>query len=79
MDKYLIEAQEYFRSLSTEDLKQVLINAGFDVRNGAGRIIFTNQVEEKVGFTIKSTFKSVRKDSLTRTMKVNVLSFPVAC
>ncbi len=39
MDKYLKEAREYFVSLSTEELKNVLTEAGFEVQEGSGKIL----------------------------------------
>jgi|GEM_PF-2429115 len=78
MDKHLKEAREYFQSLSTEELKQVLVEAGFEVRAGSGKVIFTESVvEEKVGFTIKGTLKPTRRVAKCKQAKVS--SFPVAC
>ncbi|MBS3948430.1 MAG: hypothetical protein KGZ57_09075 [Dethiobacter sp.] len=72
MDKYLKEARLYFDSLSTEELKTVLTEAGFEVREGSGKIIFT----ELEGFIIKTTFKANSKQ--VRTKRFDISPFPVA-
>ncbi len=39
------EAKDYFNSLSNEEFKSLLEDAGFEVEDGDGRIIFTGDVD----------------------------------
>lgn len=45
MEKYLSEARAYFQSLSIEELKSVLTKAGFNVRDGSGKIVLTEPIK----------------------------------
>jgi hypothetical protein len=45
MEKYLSEARAYFQSLSIEELKSVLTKAGFNVRDGSGKIVLTESIK----------------------------------
>ena len=43
MEKAIQKAKEYFDNLSKEEFMGVLIEAGFNVTEGTGKIIFTDE------------------------------------
>jgi arsenate reductase-like glutaredoxin family protein len=55
-NKQKLEAKNYFNSMTRDELKQVLSDAGFEVVDGVGKVIFTgdenvlnqNQVEQLI-------------------------------
>ena len=53
MEKYLSEARAYFQSLSIEELKSVLTKAGFNVRDGSGKIVLTSPIKRPANKTKK--------------------------
>lgn len=44
-DEYRQKAKEYLSNLTGEELKGVLVNAGFEVIEGSGEIIITGKEE----------------------------------
>lgn len=54
-DEYRQKAKEYLSNLTGEDVKEMFTNAGFEVFEGNGEIIITDELEEmdeKISFTI---------------------------
>jgi hypothetical protein len=62
-----IEAENYFKSLSREELKNVLTEAGFEVEDGEGKVIFTDKEKPPIenrpnGVIITENFKKPKID-----------------
>lgn len=43
MKKYRNEAHEFFSNLTDDEFYNLLADAGFKVRNGSGKVVFTDQ------------------------------------
>jgi len=77
MKNYREEAVEFFESLSKEELKSLLSNAGFEVEDGAGEVIFTEELEGEVSFSIKANYKRGTSYSYQSVSLIPV--YPRAC
>lgn len=71
MERALREAEKFFESLTREETKNLLEEAGFDVCDGSGRV---NYLEDSFNFTIGGTFKTISTSFKAETL----YSFPKA-
>lgn len=79
MSQYRNEAHKYLSSLSDEQFYGLLEDAGFELEDGDGKIIFTDDVEQmSLQVQIKSSFKlKVNEDhspSINKTYLTNKLA-----
>lgn len=66
-----------FDGLNREQFKELLIEAGFEVEDGEGKLIYTDEVKSEFYFAIDSKYGS-KKDEVNKNDK-NMPSFPIAC
>lgn len=78
MEKYREETKNYLESLNREELQALLVDAGFEVENGEGQVIFTEQLEAEVSFTIKGQLVAQYEYNFQILPQVSV-SYPRAC
>lgn len=77
MNKFNEISKKYFESLSKEELKGILLEAGFEVEDGVGEIIFTESLEAECHFTIKGQIELNNAYNYKSSQKV--FSYPFAC
>jgi hypothetical protein len=78
MKNYREEAKNYLESLNREDLQALLVDAGFEVEDGEGQVIYTEQLEAEVNFTIKGQLVAQYEYNFQMPRQVSI-SYPRAC
>ncbi|MBG9656281.1 hypothetical protein [Cytobacillus firmus] len=77
MSKFNEISKKYLESLSREELKSLLLEAGFEVEDGVGEVIFTESLEAECHFTIKGHIELTNDYSYQPTQES--FSYPFAC
>lgn len=66
-----------FDGLNRDQFKELLIKAGFEVEDGEGKLIYTDEVKSEFNFVIDS--KYVGKKEPVNKIDKSMPSFPIAC
>lgn len=69
--------ESFFDGLNKDQFKNLLIEAGFEVEDGEGKIVYTDDSESQLSFKIEAKYDSKsNKENVTD----NIMPFfPVAC
>lgn len=76
MKSKIPSAKEFFDNLSREDFFELMLDAGFDIRDGDGTVIITDSLEKRVSFDVQASFRS--RQPIKYIRKTEVFPFPFA-
>lgn len=70
------EIREFFDKLTKDDLKSLLVEAGFEVEDGIGQVIYSQELEGEVSFKLTSPYQG--KPNEFENNGENITAFPMA-
>ncbi|MGG4268372.1 hypothetical protein [Peribacillus simplex] len=63
MKNYNADAKNFLEGLSRDELKELLMDAGFEVEDGPGEIIIEEQLEAEVHFSVKGSVETATRNN----------------
>lgn len=77
MDNANKKVKDFYNSLNKEELKNLLIKCGFEVKDGSGKVVFKQEINDEISFVITSELE-INNDNILNSKVNYIYAFPIA-